>query len=205
MEIDEGSTLRAGAGRLAAWVGTNAVPLALLPLAAVFVWVAVWRVWLPQPSGSSASSRSVTTVHANAGTRPTHKVTTVVKTAAASVPSRRSETLVLALVFLGAGIAVIAVFNNRIGSIELDKAGVKISLNPAEKAGAAELVDRLARSGAGSRTLARGLRRYLASVAARRPPPESPRPAGIDREAASPGLTTEQAQALAASIADDLV
>ena len=202
----EGSALRPGdAGRLLGWTGASIVPVTLIPLAAVFVWVAIWQVWLPRPGGGSPVARTVTTVDANAGTRPTHKVTTIVRTAAQTSPSRRSETLVLALLFLGAGTAVIGVFHDRIGSIELDKEGVKITLSKAEQGGAAELVGRLARSGAGSRAYARGLRRYLEAVAARRPPAGSLMLAEADPGAAEPGLTAAQASALAQRIADDLI
>jgi len=204
--MGEDGALRAGdAGRLLAWTGANIVPLILIPLAAVFVWVAIWQVWLPRPGSGSPTARTVTTVDANAGTRPTHKVTTIVRTAAQASPSRRSETLVLALLFLGAGAAVIGVFHDRIGSIELDKEGLKITLSKAEQAGAAELVDRLARSGAGSRAYARGLRRYLAAVAARRPPTGSLMLAEAARGVTEPGLTAAQASALAQRIADDLI
>ena len=55
----------------------------------------------------------------------------------------------IVLLFLGAGAAVVGVFHDRIGTIELDKDGVKITLSKAEQAGAAALVDRLARAGAG--------------------------------------------------------
>jgi hypothetical protein len=42
------------------WLGTNIVPLVLVPLAAVLVWVAIWKVWLPEPGAGSPSRRSVT-------------------------------------------------------------------------------------------------------------------------------------------------
>jgi hypothetical protein len=154
-------------------------------------------------------TRSVTTVDANAATKPTHRVTTVLKTSRGASPSRRSEALVLALLFLGAGAAVIGVFHDRIGSIELGKDGVKIDLSPAEKSGAAELVSRLVSSGADARTVGRGLQRYVRSVAARRPAPTLPAPASATpgRVAASGagGLTAEDAAAIAGRIADELV
>ena len=31
------------------WLGTNVVPVVLVPLAALLVWVAIWKVWLPDP------------------------------------------------------------------------------------------------------------------------------------------------------------
>ncbi len=42
------------------WAGDKIAPIVLLPLAAVLVWVAVWRVWLPAPGGGVPSRRSVT-------------------------------------------------------------------------------------------------------------------------------------------------
>ncbi len=45
---------------LAAWARVQSAPLVLLPLGAVLVWVAVWRVWLPSPGTAVPSRRSVT-------------------------------------------------------------------------------------------------------------------------------------------------
>ena len=42
------------------WVGAEIAPLVLLPLAAVLVWVSVWKVWLPSPDAGAPSRRSVT-------------------------------------------------------------------------------------------------------------------------------------------------
>jgi len=42
------------------WAGDKIAPVVLLPLAAVLVWVSVWRVWLPVPDAGSPSRRSVT-------------------------------------------------------------------------------------------------------------------------------------------------
>src|SRR5579871_5088066 len=103
--------------RALGWVGSNFVPIVLIPLAALLLWIAVWRIWLPPVGGAAVTARTVTTVDASATTRPTHKVTTVVKTTRDSSPSRRSEALALALIFIGAGAAVVAAFNRRIGSV----------------------------------------------------------------------------------------
>jgi hypothetical protein len=130
--------------RTANWIGSNLVPLVLIPLAAVLLWVAIWRVWLPPLGGGGVTARTVTTVDANASTRPTHKVTTVVKSTRGASPSRRSELLALVLLLVGTGAAVIGVFNRRIGSLELGKDGVKVDLTEAEKAEVAGLVSRLA-------------------------------------------------------------
>jgi hypothetical protein len=48
------------AAALRRWVGTNVVPLVLVPLAALLVWVAIWQVWLPAPGPGTPSRRSVT-------------------------------------------------------------------------------------------------------------------------------------------------
>ena len=181
--------------RLRSWGGTNLVPLVLIPLAATLVWVGVWRVWLPPAGGTGPAARTVTTVTSNAPERPTRKVTSVVRTSRAAGPSRRSEVLALALVFLGAGAAVIAVFNNRIGSLELTRTGVKIDLTSAEQSGAAALVGRLAGAGAAPGTYARGLDRYLRAVASRRPA----------LMGAEPALSAAQAASLAEAIADEIV
>jgi hypothetical protein len=151
-----------------AWLRANLVPLVLLPLAACLIWIAVWRIWLPPPGSADAVARSVTTVDANTPTRPTHKVTRVVRATRAAGPARRSEPLALALVFLGAGAAVVAVFHDRIGSIQLGKDGIKIELTEAERTGAAQLVERLAGDGAPAAAYARGLQRYLGTIASRR-------------------------------------
>ena len=42
------------------WLGTNYVPCVLVSLAAALVWVAIWKVWLPEPGPGSPSRRSVT-------------------------------------------------------------------------------------------------------------------------------------------------
>jgi hypothetical protein len=42
------------------WAGDKIAPLVLLPLAAVLVWVSVWKVWLPAPNPGLPSRRSVT-------------------------------------------------------------------------------------------------------------------------------------------------
>jgi hypothetical protein len=128
-----------------------------------------------------------------------------VKQTRGTSPSRRSEVLALALIFLGAGAAVIAVFHDRIGSLELGKDGVKIELSPAEESGAAQLVGRLAADGAGARAYARGLGRYVRAVSARRPTFPMGAHAQLAGAAMPAGLTSEQAVALADRIADDLV
>jgi hypothetical protein len=150
-----------------AWIRANLVPLVLLPLAACLIWIAVWRIWLPPSGSADAVARSVTTVDANAPTRPTHKVTTMVRATRAAGPARRSEPLALALVFLGAGAAVVAVFHDRIGSIQLGKDGFKIELTEAQRSGAAQLVARLAGDGAPAAAYARGLQRYLGTISSR--------------------------------------
>jgi hypothetical protein len=181
--------------RLRAWGGANLVPLVLIPLAVALVWGGMWRVWLAPTAGGGAVSRAVTTVASNKPERPTRKVTTVVKTNRAAAPARRSEVLALALVFLGAGAAVIAVFHDRIGSLELTRTGVKIDLTSAEQSGAAALVGRLAGTGATPGTYARGIDRYLHVLASRRP--------GLS--GAEPTLSSAQAAELADRIADEIV
>jgi len=154
--------------RIATWTGAHLVPLVLIPLAAVLLWVAIWRVWLPPAGGGSVTARTVTTLDANATTRPTHKVTTVVKTTRGASPSRRSEVLALVLLLVGTGAAVIGVFNDRIGSFELGKDGMKVDLTEAERAQAAALVATLASRGASPGSYARSLESYVRSVAGAR-------------------------------------
>jgi hypothetical protein len=154
--------------RTIAWVGANLVPIVLIPLAAVLLWVGIWRVWLPPAGGGGVTARTVTTVDANATSRPTHRVTTVVKTTRGASPSRRSELLALVLLLVGTGAAVIGVFNRRIGSFELGKDGVKVDLNEAERAGAAALVSQLASRGATPRAYASSLDSYVRAVAGSR-------------------------------------
>jgi hypothetical protein len=54
------SRLKGTATAAVRWVGAAIAPLVLLPLAAVLVWAAVWKVWLPSPEAESPSRRSVT-------------------------------------------------------------------------------------------------------------------------------------------------
>jgi len=184
--------------RMLAWTGANFVPLVLIPLAATLIWVSIWKIWLPRPVSRGSSARTVTTVDASAASRPAHKVTTIVKTAVAPVPSRRSETLAIVLLFVGVGAAVIGVFHDKIGSIELDRTGIKIDLTAAEQAGAAALVSQLARGGAPKRAYARGLARYVRAVAAGREPV-------LAAESEGASLSTAHAESLAARIADDVL
>jgi hypothetical protein len=154
--------------RIATWTGAHLVPIVLIPLAVVLLWVGIWRVWLPPTGGGAVIARAVTTVDANASTRPTHKVTTVVKTTRGASPSRRSELLALVLLLVGTGAAVIGVFNDRIGSFELGKDGVKVDLTEAERAQAAALVSKLARRGATPNSYGRAIDGYVRSVAVSR-------------------------------------
>jgi hypothetical protein len=154
--------------RIATWTGAHLVPIVLIPLAVVLLWVGIWRVWLPPTGGGAVIARAVTTVDANASTRPTHKVTTVVKTTRGASPSRRSELLALVLLLVGTGAAVIGVFNDRIGSFELGKDGVKVDLTEAERAQAAALVSKLARRGATPSSYGRSIDGYVRSVAVSR-------------------------------------
>ncbi len=188
------------ADRWLAWAGANLAPLVLIPLAAGLIWIAVWRVWLPPAGSPGAIARTVTTVNANAKSKPTHKVTTVVRSSRDGTPSRRSEALALALVFLGAGAAIVAAFHNRIASIDLGKDGVKVVLTASEQSGAAALVSRLSTAGARPRAYGIGIDRYLRAVASRRP---EARPRGV-MGAMPAGLTGQQAAELADRIADEL-
>ena len=186
--------------RVLAWSGRQFVPLLLVPLSGALLWVALWRIWLPPLDGASVV-QTVTTVDAGDASR---RVTTVVKTSRAAAPSRRSEPLALVLVLLGAGAAVIAVFHDRIGSIDLGKDGLKIELTPAERDGAATLTARLASRGAKAQSYARAFERYLRVVSERRPgSADTGEPAGA-KQAAAPGLSAREASALADRIADDV-
>lgn len=145
-------------------VGANLAPIVLIALAAILVWVAIWKIWLPVPSAGS--------------------------------PSRRSETLALALLLLGVGAAVLGVFHERLSSFELDRSGFKITLTKAEREGAHELVDELGRRGAPADAYVSALRRYLARL-----PGE--RPTGPHALSAAE-VSNERYKQLAHEIADDL-
>jgi hypothetical protein len=54
------SRLMGTAAAAVRWVGAEIAPLVLLPLAAVLVWVSVWKIWLPSPDAGTPSRRSVT-------------------------------------------------------------------------------------------------------------------------------------------------
>jgi hypothetical protein len=115
------------------WVGANFAPLVLIALACVLIWVAIWKVWLPEPG--------------------------------AGAPSRRSAPLSLALLVLGVGAAVLAVFHERLASFQLDRSGVKVTLTPEQQAGAATLVDELGRRGAPRDAYPAALARYVEALA----------------------------------------
>jgi hypothetical protein len=162
------SRLRGTATAAVRWVGAEIAPLVLLPLAAVLVWVSVWKVWLPAPDAGS--------------------------------PSRRSVTLAIVLLVLGVSAAVIAVFHDRLRRIQLSRTGLTVTLSQPERAGLGALVERLAGSGASSDKVAEAIRRYLDAVQVRRPAPHVRAAA-----APEPGLTDEQALALADRIADETI
>jgi hypothetical protein len=199
-----------------AWAGENIALLVLLPLGIILLWVAIWRVWLPQPTPSPTVVRTVTTTAK--GATPGRTVKTVVKSTSASVPSRRSETLEIALLLLGGACVLVAVFHKRIGSIELGKDGLKITLTKAEQAGLGELVSTLHAGGADAETLGAGVRRYVDAVAAHHA--LAPKPSRAARSVApehterlaragvvdgTSGLTPEQASNLAGVIAEELL
>jgi hypothetical protein len=185
------------------WAGANIAPLVLLPLAAVLVWVAIWKVWLPDADTPAATTKTVTTVTRNPAVRPTHSVTTVVKATAGAPSPRRSETLVIALLFIGSGAAVVGVFHRRLASVELGADGLKVTLTKAEQDGLAQLVGTLQRGGADADRLALGVRRYVDAVAAHRQLERPRRIRGSARavEEARGGLSADQAGALAQAIA----
>jgi hypothetical protein len=54
------SRLSGSATAAVRWIGDEIAPIVLLPLAAVLVWVSVWKVWLPTPDGEIPARRSVT-------------------------------------------------------------------------------------------------------------------------------------------------
>src|SRR3954451_14254818 len=54
------TSLRGTAAAAVRWVGAEIAPIVLLPLAAILVWVSVWKVWLPAPDGGTPARRSVT-------------------------------------------------------------------------------------------------------------------------------------------------
>jgi hypothetical protein len=116
----------------------------------------------------------------------------------AGSPSRRSVTLAIVLLVLGASSAVIGVFHDRLRRIELSRSGLKVTLTPPERAGLGTLVERLAGSGASSEKVAEAVRRYLDAV-------QTQRPAVKALTAEEHGLTAEQAQALADRIAAETI
>jgi hypothetical protein len=111
-------------------------------------------------------------------------------------PSRRSATLALALLVLGVGASVLGVFHGRLSSFELDKEGFKITLTKAERDGAHELVEELARLGAPADAYVSALTRYIAQL-----PRE--RPVG-PRALTAASASSERYRRLAREIADDL-
>ena len=141
----------------------------------------------------------MTTVNANATRLPTHKVTTVVRTARGASPSRRSEVLALALILLGTGAVVIGSFTTASRASSWTKTESRsISARPSARAQPCWS----AVSPAPARTpgsYAEGLDRYLRGIAARRP---ERLVLGSDGRA---GIGTDQAASLADRIADDLV
>jgi hypothetical protein len=108
-------------------------------------------------------------------------------------PSRRSETLALALVLLGVGAAVLGVFHDRLSSFALDRSGFKVVLTAAERRGVQSLVEELGRRGAVADAYLVGLNRYLAHLS------------GNGRAvSALPAEESEPYERLARRIADEL-
>ena len=181
------------------WAAANLVPLVLIPLALGLIWVAVWRVWLPFPAGVPARTRTVTTVNANATRLPTHKVTTVVRTARGASPSRRSEVLALALILLGTGPSSSVSSTTASASVELGQGRRQDRLKRGRALGRSRAGRPSRRRRRDTRIVREGLDRYLRSIAARRP---ERLVLGSDGRA---GIGTDQAASLAERIADDLV
>ncbi len=82
----------------------------------------------------------------------------------AGAPSQRSETLAIVLLLLATGLALAGVFHDRLRTVAIDRTGVRFDLTAAERAGAHELLDRLAARGASEREVARAFGAYLRQV-----------------------------------------
>jgi len=180
-------------------MGANVAPLVLLPLAAVLVWAAIWKVWLPETVPGSTTTRTVTTVDRQPATRPVHAVTTVVASKPGATPSRRSETLAIALLLLGTGAALVAVFNRRVASVELGRDGFKVTLNATERRGLVTLVGLLQQHDGDAERVARGVERYFGELSERWPG----QLVGTSRTARA-DLTDDDAAELARTIASEL-
>ncbi len=134
--------------RTTTWLGRNIAPLVLLPLAALLLWVAIWRVWLPGDGPGTGVVKTVTSTQRSGSVGAGTSVVTVERATSGAPPSRRSETLVVVLLVLAVGSAGVGVFHRQLASVELGADGLKITLTHGEKQGLAELVGALHTAGA---------------------------------------------------------
>ena len=63
---------------VADWLGANLVPLVLIPLAALLLWVGIWRVWLPAAPVPTSRKTSASSSLRRDGAVPRVVFTTVV-------------------------------------------------------------------------------------------------------------------------------
>ncbi len=152
------------AASLRQWLGVHVVPLVLVPLAALLLWVAIWKVWLPPPGPGS--------------------------------PSRRSNTLAIALLILGVGTAILGLLHDRIGTFKAGTTGFELTMTPEQQAGAQELVTQLAAKDAPAGAYVEGLKRYVQKL------PKTKPAATTNGNGGDP--TVEAFKQLAQSIASDL-
>src|SRR5579862_4752615 len=79
-------------------------------------------------------------------------------------PSRRSNTLTIALLVLGVGTAILGLMHDRIASLKASTTGFELTLTPEQQEGAQELVNQLAAKNAPASAYAEGLKRYVARL-----------------------------------------
>ncbi len=150
--------------KASSWLARNVAPLILLPLSALLLWVAIWRVWLPNDGTSTGVVKTVTSTQRSGTVATGGSVVTVERATIGAPPSRRSETLVVVLLVLAVGSAGVGVFHRQLASVELSADGLKITLTHGEKQGLGELVGTLHESGASPDVLATGVSRYVDAV-----------------------------------------
>ena len=199
------------------WLARNIAPLILLPVSALLLWVAIWRVWLPNDGASTGVVKTVTSTQRSGTVASGGSVVTVERATIGAPPSRRSETLVVVLLILAVGSAGVGVFHRQLASVELSADGLKITLTHGEKQGLGELVRTLHAAGASPDTLATGVGRYVDAVASLRGAlhPRGRRSAMAVRgtltsdtsmpQRAPNGLSAAQARTLAQALAAELL
>ena len=194
-----------------AWLSENVVPLLLLPLAALLLWIAIWRIWLPADEGRTGVVRTVTTTQRSGSATAGGAVVAIERATSVAAPSRRSETLVVVLLLLAVGSAGVGLFHRRLISVDVGPDGFKITLTHNEKQALAGLVETLHAANAPAGKVALGVQSYLDAISGlhtlNRPPvtPRSRFRTARHADSTAAGLSLDETTMIAESVAAELL